>query len=154
MSFLTPEQKTTLLNLLTANGLENTESSAAANTLNESRTATATRSKPFSVPDILGKISGQHQAAIMALPVSTLAIQAMKEQDRDAVAMYAGAFKGAGLLSDQEHTDISAVLAATEEYDAPAPTLFEAAMGDFYHVVDGVGYAKKATAALIEEARS
>lgn len=175
---MTDADKAKLLALLAANGLSDTEPYAAANALRTGQTITATRPKPFTTAEVLAKLSPEHMGAIMALPICTLAVQAMERQDREAVALYATAFKAAGLLSTQEQTDIAAILTATEEYQAPAPSLFEAEFPGYSYAIvldtehesssggpvkdeqgnpiifHEIQHCSTATAALIEEARA
>lgn len=172
------DDKAKLLALLAAHGLSETEPYAAANELNKPQPVTVQRPKPFTSVDIWGKLTPQHMGQIMVLPISTLAVQAMDRQDREALAQYVEAFKAANLISDQEKADITTVIEATESVEVPGDSWFKAEFPSYAYAIEidtphessaggpvkdeqgsviifhDVQHCSAATAALIEEARA
>lgn len=175
---LNDADKAKLLGLLAQHGLSDTEPYAAANELKKGRTTTATRPKPFSPTEIWGKLSPAELGAVLKLPISTLIAQSLGQQDRDAVTQYTAALLATGEISQNTYSEIVKVLTATEEYQAPAPSLFEAEFPGYSYAIvldtehesssggpvkdeqgnpiifHEVQHCSTATAALIEEARS
>ncbi len=156
MSYLTAEHKATLLQLLTDNGLSETEPYAAANRLNEPTTVTVTSLKPFGIADVMAILSAESEDAVMDHHLADEVLTAIRNQDRAAVQLYATRFasRNPPLIATAERDAVLALTTATVNTQATGPSKFAAALPGFYFVHEGVGYAERCHAALIEEARS
>lgn len=169
MAILTPEQKTTLLALIEANGLsQEPDNDIVANRLKVPAVvqgqARRVKVHPGEIQRKvyeLGKMFPLIQltknpsfADLATTALGFLNSPQLPPVDVDAPAfgqMLAG-LKQASVVTD---ADIAAILALADVTDPPSdgPSLFAVAFPDFTYVVDGVRY-DRPTAALIAEARS
>lgn len=157
MPYLTTEQKATLLELLETNGFApDSEPCATANKLNEATTVTVSSLRPFGIADVMAILSADSEDAVMDYHLADEVLAAIRNQDRAAVQLYATRFasRNPALITTAERDAIMGLTTATVNTQTTGPSKFATAFPDFYAVIDGVGYAERCHAALIEEARS
>lgn len=170
MGYLTPQQKTDLLALIEASGLSGEpDNDVVANTLSRTiEVATpgeaTTRYVPLSeiqalgyrlgiIPKLEAALEGPAKVlARITLNLLTSKVDPVDVRDRAFGAML-DQLQAATLLTQPERTAIEglSIVPARDVVTESSP--FGQAFPDFYHKVDGVGYAR-CTAALIAEARA
>lgn len=131
MSYLSPEQKATLLQLINTHELGGLDPGSIANKLNQPTRITTQVPKPFTMAGLLGLVSGESRRKVKLNTFMDSFIRAVDINDRIAVATYATIFKEDAEITEAEFNAIMAMIAETVGVEADGDPLFKTAFPNF-----------------------
>jgi hypothetical protein len=157
MPILSPEQKAALATELAKPAYSGLADQQAADALNVPPSVPGpARPVTLTVSGLLALLSPASQANLKALPYLPTVRDDINNQDRAAVALWAGFFAQNGVITADEAQAIEGALAATEAGPSTfGPTPFQALFpGVSFDMPDGSNVQGTATAEMVAEGRA